>query len=78
MPMTIQEKVIEYYEHKYQRKFFDEHRIIQEPSMSDPLRRVSKHCFIQRHLGYERVYLPLYKVADRPFHVQGDDKMDNL
>ena len=24
-------------------------------------------------LGYERVYLPLYKVADAPFHIQGDD-----
>ena len=22
--------------------------------------------------GYERVYLPLYKVADTPFHIQGD------
>ena len=26
-----------------------------------------------RHLGYERVYLPLGKVADTPFHIQGDD-----
>ena len=25
-----------------------------------------------RPLGYERVYLPLYKVADTPFHFQGD------
>ena len=24
-------------------------------------------------LGYQRVYLPLYKVADTPFHIQGDD-----
>ena len=24
-------------------------------------------------VGYERVYLPLYKVADTPFHIQGDD-----
>ena len=23
-------------------------------------------------LGYERVYLPLFKVADTPFHIQGD------
>ena len=23
--------------------------------------------------GYERVYLLLYKVADTPFHIQGDD-----
>ena len=28
---------------------------------------------IYRHLGYERVYLPLYQVADTPFHIQGDD-----
>ena len=28
---------------------------------------------IYRPLGYERVYLPLYKVADTPFHTQGDD-----
>ena len=24
-------------------------------------------------VGYERVYLPLSKVADTPFHIQGDD-----
>ena len=24
-------------------------------------------------LGYERVYLPLYEVADTPFHIHGDD-----
>ena len=28
---------------------------------------------IQRPIGHERVYLPLYKVADTPFHIQGDD-----
>ena len=29
-----------------------------------------------RHLiGYERVYLPLCKVADTPFHIQGDEDM---
>ena len=28
---------------------------------------------MNRHLGYERVYLPLYKGADTHFHVQGDD-----
>ena len=26
-----------------------------------------------RPLGYERVYLPLYKVADTPFHIYGDE-----
>ena len=30
------------------------------------------YCFTIRRLGYERVYLPLYKVADTPFHIQGD------
>ena len=29
---------------------------------------------ITRPLGYERVYLPLCKVADTPFHIQ-DDKL---
>ena len=31
--------------------------------------------FVSRHstLGYERVYLPLYKMADTPFHIQGDE-----
>ena len=31
------------------------------------------YVFINRHLGYERVYLPLREVADTPFHIQGDD-----
>ena len=30
-------------------------------------------CALFRHLGYEGVYLPLGKVADTPFHIQGDD-----
>ena len=25
---------------------------------------------VYRRYGYERVYLPLYKVADAPFHIQ--------
>ena len=29
-------------------------------------------------LGYERVYLPLYKVADTPFYIRGDDLLQNL
>ena len=28
---------------------------------------------IIRPFGYERVYLPLYKVANTPFHIQGDE-----
>ena len=31
-----------------------------------------------RPFGYERVYLPLYKVADTPFHIQGDDIIANF
>ena len=30
-----------------------------------------------RPLGYERVHLPLCKVADTPFHIQGDDMYSN-
>ena len=29
-------------------------------------------CTVIYPIGYERVYLPLYKVADTPFHIQGD------
>ena len=32
-----------------------------------------KYMEILRHFGYERVYLPLHKVADTPFHIQEDD-----
>ena len=32
---------------------------------------------IFRPPGYERVYLPLCKVADTPFHIQGDDLLFN-
>ena len=28
---------------------------------------------IYRPFGYGRVYLPLSKVADTPFHIRGDD-----
>ena len=33
--------------------------------------------FLCRHLRYERVYLPLHKVADTPFHIQGEDVSGN-
>ena len=33
------------------------------------------HTVYFRPLGYERVYLPLCKVADAPFHIQGDEMM---
>ena len=35
---------------------------------------LGRRC-IYRPLGYERVYLPLYKVADTPFHIQGDEML---
>ena len=28
---------------------------------------------VYRPLGFERVYLPLHKVADTPFHIQSSD-----
>ena len=31
-----------------------------------------------RSLEYERVCPPLYKVADTPFHIQGNDVHDNM
>ena len=38
---------------------------------------VSSYCCFTLHpcrpIGYERVHLPLYKVADAPFHIQEDD-----
>ena len=30
---------------------------------------------INRRLGSERVYMPLFKVADTPLHIQGDVMM---
>ena len=36
------------------------------------LEQFVKRLVMYRFLGYERVYLPLYKVADTPFHIQGD------
>ena len=39
----------------------------------DQLLKRIKNDLLYRPLGYERVYLPLYKVADTPFHIQGDD-----
>ena len=46
-----------------------------------PHSRIDRHVWwevyvskaICRPLGYERVYLPLCKVADTSFHIQGDD-----
>ena len=29
-------------------------------------------------LGYERVYLPLWEVADTPFHIQGNDVVPGI
>ena len=34
-----------------------------------------QYCVVSNyhHLGYERIYLPLFKVTDTPFHIQGDE-----
>ena len=32
-----------------------------------------KSTYAIRPFGYKRVYLPLRKVADTPFHIQGDE-----
>ena len=34
-----------------------------------------KTITLYRHLEYERVYLPLGKVVDTPFPIQGDDML---
>ena len=45
---------------------------------------ITKHANGEQFLGdiitnrYERVYLPLFKVADTPFHIQGDKICDDL
>ena len=36
------------------------------------------HAANSRHLGCQRVYLPLHKVADTPFHIQGDDSSGSV
>ena len=35
-------------------------------------------CTSIRALGYKRVYLPLWKVADTSFHTQGDELLTNV
>ena len=39
---------------------------------------ISAYVMIFHPLGYERVDLPLHKVADTPFHIQGDDLISDL
>ena len=42
--------------------------------MHDAIRiTVYEYTIMSTPLGYERVYVPLYKVADTPFHIQGAD-----
>ena len=38
-----------------------------------PIMKYTISTDIYRPLGYERVYLPHYKVADTPFFIQGDN-----
>ena len=35
--------------------------------------KVTTKEFKIRHFEYERMYLPLYKVADTPFHIRGEE-----
>ena len=39
VPMSIQKKVLEYYDHRYQRKYFDEPGILFQSELSHPLRK---------------------------------------
>ena len=39
---------------------------------------VTAHVHSYRSFGFERVYLPLYKVADTPFHIQRDDILETI
>ena len=39
---------------------------------------ISEQDDTMRLLGCERVYLPLCKVADTPFHIQGDTMIVNV
>ena len=51
-------------------------RLVLDDSIIKVLRGVHTFHYIWRTLrplDYERVYLPLYKVADTPFHIQGED-----
>ena len=38
--------------------------------------RLLGRSLLYHSLGYERVYLPHRKVADTPFHIQGDDILE--
>lgn len=39
VPIDIQKRVVEYYDHKYQRKFFDENSLLHEHHISGPLKQ---------------------------------------
>ena len=41
VPVPVQKRVIEYYDHKYQRKFFNEQSLLSENNISGPLKHVS-------------------------------------
>ena len=43
MPSKLQQRVLDYYEYKYQQKYFDEDSILNEKHMSYPLKKVRKH-----------------------------------
>ena len=48
--------------------------VLMSSSVVDGGPACKQHWFnTHRPFGYERVYLSLYKVADTPFNIQGDD-----
>ena len=34
--------------------------------------RLEPKSYVYRPFGYERVYLPFHKLADTPFHIEGE------
>ena len=41
--------------------------------MTQQVNNIHPQVATSRPLGYERVYLPLYKVVYTPFHIQGNE-----
>ena len=50
VPKKLQQKVLDYYDHRYQQKFFDEASILREPSMSPNLGSVCIRAMIDGSL----------------------------
>ena len=46
IPVKLQQKVLDYFEHRYQRKIFDERGILHHECMSNPLKKVMFNCIV--------------------------------